>query len=68
MKLIPTRPVTILAERHAQRWFPYLFRHTDGSLLLYIEHGYDGHFSPCYRSRSVDHGSTWHEETENVPR
>src|SRR5690349_14484275 len=68
MKLIPSRPVTVLAERHAQRWFPYIFRHTDGSLLLYIEHGYDGHFAPCFRLRSVDGGRTWLEEQENLPR
>lgn len=68
MKLIPSRPVTIHAERHAQRWFPYFFRHTDGSLLLYIEHGYDGHFAPCFRLRSIDDGRTWLEEQENLPR
>jgi hypothetical protein len=63
-----TRPVTILAERHAQRWFPILYRHTDGSLLLYVQHGYDGNFSPVHRLRSIDQGKSWHEEQENTPR
>ncbi len=63
-----TRPVTILAERHAQRWFPILHRHTDGSMLLYVQHGYDGDFSPVHRLRSIDQGRSWHEEQENTPR
>lgn len=54
--------------RHAQRWFPALYRHTDGSLLLYIEHGYDADFSPMGKWRSFDNGQTWREEEENVPR
>jgi hypothetical protein len=68
MKLVPTRPVTIIADRNAQRWFPFLFRHTDGSLLLYVENGFDANFSPFYRSRSVDGGKTWLAEEPNAPR
>jgi hypothetical protein len=68
MKLIPTLPVTILSVRHGERWFPFLFRHTDGSLLLYIGHGHDRHFAPNHRLRSVDGGRTWLEEQEKVPR
>src|ERR1051326_771408 len=68
MKLIPTRPVTILSVRHGERWFPFLFRHTDGSLLLYVGHGHDRNFAPHHRLRSLDGGRTWIEEQENVPR
>lgn len=68
MKLVPTRPVTILSVRHGERWFPFLFRHTDGSLLMYIGHGHDRHFAPHHRLRSLDGGRTWLEEQENVPR
>lgn len=63
-----TRPVTINSVWHAQRWFPNLFRHTDGSFLLYVQHGYDMSFAPVHRLRSTDQGRTWVEETENVPR
>lgn len=68
MKLIPERPVTIHAVRHAQRWFPMLYRLADGSLLMYIECGYDAAFSPVGKWRSFDNGQTWREEEENVPR
>ena len=36
MKLIPSRAITIHAARHAERWFPMMFRHADGSFLFYI--------------------------------
>lgn len=65
---IAERPVTINASRSAQRWFPFMFRLPDESLLLYVEHGYDAHFAPFFRLRSTDNGCTWHEEESNVPR
>jgi hypothetical protein len=68
VKLTPSRPITIHAARHAQRWFPALYHHTDGSLLMYIEFGYDAHFAPIGKWRSFDEGKTWREEEENVPR
>ena len=68
MKLVPTRPVTIHAVRHAPRWFPFMFRQPNGRLLLYIEHGYDRHFAPMHRHSSDDGGLTWKEEEENIPR
>jgi hypothetical protein len=68
MKLTPTRPVTIYAQQHAQIWFPQLHRHTDGTLFINFEKGYDRHFAPFGRLRSLDHGSTWFEDKENVPR
>lgn len=68
MKLVASRPVTIHAVRHAFRWFPNMFRHTDGTLLLYIEYTYDSHFGPVMRLRSTDGGHTWIEDDENVPR
>jgi hypothetical protein len=68
MKLIASRPTTINAARHAQRWFPALYRHASGSLLMYIEFGYDAHFAPIGKWRSLDAGKSWREEEENVPR
>lgn len=68
MKLVAEQPVTIHAVRHGFRWFPTMFRHTDGTLLLYIEYTYDSHFGPHMRLRSTDGGKTWIEEDENVPR
>lgn len=68
-KFIAERPVTIHSVRHDTRWFPYVFKHTDGSLLLYVECGYDAHFSPFFRLRSTDNGKTWIESpVANVPR
>ncbi|MCX7706259.1 MAG: glycoside hydrolase [bacterium] len=69
MKFIAQRPVTIHSVRHDTRWFPFAYRHTDGCLLLYIECGYDAHFSPFFRLRSIDKGKTWIEDpVANVPR
>jgi len=69
MKLVPAgRPVTIHRVRYGERWFPYVFRHTDGSLLLYIQYGHDANFSPALRLRSADNGRTWGEPVDNIPR
>ena len=68
MRLIPTRPTTIESVRYGERWFPRVLRHTDGSLLLYIEYGHDSHFSPDFRLQSHDNGNSWHTPTDNVPR
>ena len=68
MKFVSTRPVTILSTRHGERWFPFLFRHADGSLLLYIQTGHDRWFAPVQRFRSRDGGSTWTAEQNNLPR
>ncbi len=69
MKFIPERPVTIHSVRHDARFFPFVFKHTDRSLLLYVECGYDAHFSPFFRMRSTDNGKTWQEDPVwNVPR
>ncbi|HOJ31252.1 MAG TPA: sialidase family protein [bacterium] len=68
MKFVAERPVTIHSVRYDTRWFPFVFKHTDGSLLLYIECGYDAHFSPFFRLRSTDNGKTWEHPVANVPR
>lgn len=44
MKLTASPPITIHAARHAMRWFTAMFRHTDGTLLLYIEYTYDSYY------------------------
>ena len=67
-KFVAERPVTIHSVRFDTRWFPFVFKHTDGSLLLYVENGYDANFSPSFRLRSTDNGKTWNEMTANVPR
>jgi hypothetical protein len=68
MHLTPSRPVTIERVRYGCRWFPYLFRHTDDSLLLYVQYGHDANFSPALRLRSTDNGHTWGDACDNVPR
>src|SRR5688572_21505715 len=68
MRLVAAEPVTIEKVRYGERWFPRIFRHTDGSLLMYIEYGHDSHFSPDFRLQSHDGGQTWHTPTDNVPR
>ncbi|MCM8824581.1 MAG: glycoside hydrolase [Candidatus Omnitrophica bacterium] len=68
MRFVAERPVTIHSVRHDTRWFPFVFKHTDGSLLLYVECGYDAHFSPFFRLRSMDGGKTWGDPVANVPR
>lgn len=68
MRAIPSRPVTIDSVRYGERWFPFVFRHTDGRLLMYIEYGHDAHFSPCFRLESCDEGRTWGNPCDNVPR
>ena len=69
MKFVPeNRPVSIHSVRYAPRWFPHLMRHTDGSLLMYINWSYDAHFSPAMMMRSIDNGKTWSEPVDTVPR
>lgn len=69
MRLIPdNRPVTIHSVRYAQRWFPHLLRHSDGSLLMYISWGHDAAFAPAMMMRSIDNGKTWSEPVDAVPR
>ncbi|MCE9589922.1 MAG: glycoside hydrolase [Planctomycetes bacterium] len=68
MRAIPTRPVTIDSTRYGERWFPLLFRHTDGTLLMYVEYGHDAHFAPFFRIESRDEGRTWSNPCDNVPR
>lgn len=68
MKFIATRPVTIHSTRNAARWFPFVYRHSDGTIFLSIENGYDAHCAPIFRMRSLDNGRTWLEEGANVPR
>ena len=40
MRLIPSRPMTIERVRYGERWFPYLFRHTDGSWHWALDRAY----------------------------
>lgn len=68
MRLVASEPVTIEKVYYGERWFPRLYRHTDGSLLMYVEYGHDRDFSPDFRLQSHDGGATWHTPTDNVPR
>ena len=68
MKLVPTRPVTIHSTREGQRWFPFVSRLPDGSLMMHLQCGYDANFAPTKRWRSFYEGRDWHQESENVPR
>ena len=68
MKLVPERPVTIDKVLYGERWFPFVFRLTDGMLWLSVEYGHDAHFAPNFQLRSIDNGRTWTHPSDNVPR
>jgi hypothetical protein len=68
MKLVPSRPVTIHAVRNGERWFTFMFRHTNGKLFLYTENGHDASFAPMLCLSSNDGGRIWLEEEQRVPR
>lgn len=68
MKTKLSRPVTIDSTVYGERWFPFVFRTTDGTLLLYAQYGFDTHFSPAFRIESHDNGRTWGNPIDNVPR
>jgi hypothetical protein len=68
VKVSLTRPVTIEAVEFGERWFPFVFRLTDGLLVMYVEYGHDANWSPFVRFESRDGGRTWGNRTDNVPR
>src|SRR3990172_2656850 len=68
VRIVADRPVTIVKADYDPRWFPFVFRTTDGMLLLYIEYGHDANFTPFFRLESRDNGATWLNPTDNVPR
>lgn len=61
-------PVTIESVRYGERWFPFVYRMPDGTLLIYIEYSLDAHFSPFFRLESRDNGVSWVNPTDNTPR
>ncbi len=68
MKLTATRPVTIDKADFGERWFPLLFKHPNGMLFTYWAYGHDRHFTPNFRSQSMDLGKTWSNRVDNIPR
>lgn len=68
MRFVADRPVTIEKAQYAERWFPFVFRTTEGILLMYVEYGFDAHWAPFFRLESHDNGRTWVNPTDNVPR
>jgi len=59
MKLSPSQPVTIHADRIDKRYIPHLANFPGGLLRLNIGIGPDNNFTPCASWHSYDGGKTW---------
>ena len=68
MKLIPSQPVTILANRVDRRYIPHMVNFPDGILRLDIGIGPDNNFTPSFPYHSYDGGKTWIEAPRPCPR
>ena len=68
MKLHPSQPVTILADRVDRRYIPNLANFPDGTLRLDIGIGTDSNFTPSFPYQSYDGGKTWAEAPRVCPR
>lgn len=68
MKLVPSQPVTILADRVDQRYIPNLVNFPDGLLRLDVGIGPDSNFTPSFPYHSYDSGKTWAEAPRVCPR
>jgi hypothetical protein len=68
MRLIPSQPVTILADRVDRRYIPHMAVLRDGVLRLNIGIGPDNNFTPGYSYHSYDGGKTWQEAPTPCPR
>lgn len=68
MKLIPSQPVTLLADRIDRRYIPHVARFPGGLLRLNIGIGPDANFTPCASYHSHDGGKTWMNVENLCPR
>ena len=68
MKLEPSQPVTILADRVDRRYIPHLAAFPNGMLRLEIGIGPDNVFTPGFSYHSYDGGKTWTEAPNVCPR
>ncbi len=68
MKLIPSQPVTILAERADRRYIPHVAVLPGGTLRMSIGIGPDNNFTPNTSYHSYDGGKTWHDAPNLCPR
>ncbi|OGV64370.1 MAG: hypothetical protein A2498_02085 [Lentisphaerae bacterium RIFOXYC12_FULL_60_16] len=68
MRLIPSQPVTILADRVDRRYIPHLAVFPDGLLRMNIGIGPDNNFTPGFSYHSYDRGKTWQEAVTPCPR
>jgi hypothetical protein len=68
MKLQPSQPVTILADRVDRRYIPHMANFPGGLLRLNIGIGPDANFTPCASYHSYDGGKTWMEVENLCPR
>lgn len=68
MKLIPSQPVTILADRVDRRYIPHVAVLPGGVLRMSIGIGPDNNFTPNTSYHSYDGGKTWHDAPNLCPR
>ena len=68
MKLTPSQPVTIHADRIDKRYIPHLANFPGGLLRLNIGIGPDNNFTPCASWHSYDNGKTWVTVENLCPR
>lgn len=68
MKLIPSRPVTILADRIDRRYISHLANFPGGLLRLNVGIGPDNNFTPCASYHSYDGGRSWMPVENLCPR
>lgn len=68
MKLYPSQPVTILADRIDRRYIPHMANFPGGLLRLNIGIGPDANFTPCASYHSYDGGKTWMQVENLCPR
>lgn len=68
MKLTPSQPVTILADRIDRRYIPHVAHFPSGLLRLNIGIGPDNNFTPCASYHSYDGGRSWMAVDNLCPR
>lgn len=68
MQLVPSQPVTILADRIDRRYIPHVASFPGGLLRLNIGIGPDANFTPGASYHSHDGGKTWMDVENLCPR
>lgn len=68
MKLVPSQPVTIVADRVNRKYIPHMANFPSGLLRMSLGIGPDNNFTPNCSYHSHDGGKTWHLVDDLCPR